>query len=232
MVPEKELVPYEPSLVPPSPWLVLAPHPDDEVIGLGGLLALASTRKISVRVAYVSSGELGGKAPEREKEAQKVAHFLGFSPLFWHLPDRKIKEESKKFFICLGKTLTLEPKTIFLPSFQEFHPDHRATTLLALIFLRALGWTNEIWLYEITRLGEVNRLIDISQFISYKKKALDFYKSQLKEYPYFRIMEALNHLRSYTLDAKQTEFVEGFWVGTPQEIIETYTKNFLKYFEL
>ena len=36
MLPESELIPYGSSELPPGPWLVFSPHPDDETFGLGG----------------------------------------------------------------------------------------------------------------------------------------------------------------------------------------------------
>ena len=60
--------------------LVLAPHPDDEMIGPGGTVILALDAGCTVRVLNVTSG--GADAARREGEARKVAERVGFEAEF------------------------------------------------------------------------------------------------------------------------------------------------------
>jgi LmbE family N-acetylglucosaminyl deacetylase len=57
----------------PSRVLVFAPHPDDEVLGCGGALALHARRGDHVRVVVVSDGGAGGDPQVRAAEAQAAA---------------------------------------------------------------------------------------------------------------------------------------------------------------
>src|SRR5690606_7379595 len=50
MIPEHEILPYQCSPLPPGPWLVLAPHPDDETFGMGGSLLRAKNEGIETEV--------------------------------------------------------------------------------------------------------------------------------------------------------------------------------------
>ena len=43
---ETDLVPYNTSPIPKGPYLIFAPHPDDEVIGMGGTIFLARQKSI------------------------------------------------------------------------------------------------------------------------------------------------------------------------------------------
>ena len=46
--PEHILVPFSVSELPPGPWLVFAPHSDDETFGMGGSLLKAFVRELKL----------------------------------------------------------------------------------------------------------------------------------------------------------------------------------------
>lgn len=86
-------------LTPARGVLALAPHPDDETLGCGGLLAMAGARGVPTRVAYLTDG--GASHPGsadwpparlgalRRQEARRACHVLGVAraPVFFGLPD-------------------------------------------------------------------------------------------------------------------------------------------------
>ena len=228
--PEDALIPYTPSPLPPAPWLVLAPHPDDEALGLGGTLVRAAEKGLPVTVVFVSDGEKGGDPEQRRREAAQALKRLGLKVAhFWRLPDREVHKCFDAFAQKFRKFLTPKIKTIFAPSFWEFHPDHRAVTWFSLALLEALGWPGEVWLYEISRQGEVNRLVDISSVIERKKAAVSAYRSQLAQHPYLDISLALNRARAYTLAPLGVTYAEGFWAGTVEEIVSCWAERLKAY---
>ena len=91
---EHELIPYRAW----SDWtvrslLVLAPHPDDEVFGCGGLLLLARRQGWRCHVVVVSDGAAGGDMAMREAESLAAARVLGGdegarSIEFWRQPEK------------------------------------------------------------------------------------------------------------------------------------------------
>ena len=94
MLVESELIPYAPRVSSGRRWLVLAPHPDDEVFGIGATLALGVLRGVHARVVVVTDGGAQGKAGEREAEARGAADALGLpEPEFWRLPDRSLRSD-------------------------------------------------------------------------------------------------------------------------------------------
>ena len=227
---ESELVPFERASLPPGAWLVLAPHPDDEVLGMGGTLALAIQQEIPITVVFVSSGEKAGAAQKREKEALLSLKEIGLKEaLFWRLPDREIANHFDFFAQKFLKILNRKYKSVFVPSFLEFHPDHRAVTWFTLTILEMTGWQGELWLYEISRQGEINRLIDISNVIDRKIAAIKAYKSQLIQNAYLEISLALNRARAYTLATPKITYAEGFWAGTPAQIANHWFEHLKKY---
>ncbi len=62
MISEAHIVPYETQHLPvdDGPWLVFAPHADDESFGMGGTLAKASDEAIEAELVIMTDGSLGG----------------------------------------------------------------------------------------------------------------------------------------------------------------------------
>ncbi len=231
MIPEKAFVPYECSALPEGPYLVFAPHPDDESIGMGGTIAKAVSSGIEVNVVFMTSGEFAGEASVREKEAVEACKILGIKNYFFlAIPDRSVYKY-KEIVVNKVKEIVekVNPKTIFLPSFLEFHPDHRATTVIVLEVLKDAGIPREVWLYEIGRQGEVNRLIDISSQVEIKSKAIRAYESQLKFNNYEEIALAVNKARTFTL--RGIAYAEGFLSLGDSFYFEKLSEHNLKYFQ-
>src|SRR5258706_2559089 len=93
--------------------LVIAPHPDDEVIGCGGALCRHADRGDRVSVVFLTSGELGLKRLPREeawaireREATAAAAELGIAALdFWHGPDWVLAEHIEETAARLREAL-------------------------------------------------------------------------------------------------------------------------------
>ena len=71
-----------------GPWLILAPHPDDEAFGMGGSLLLAKKAKFDVDVLFLTDGALGGEVAGdlvavREEEARQAAKKAGCAGMFF-----------------------------------------------------------------------------------------------------------------------------------------------------
>src|SRR5687767_3392324 len=115
--------------------LVIAPHPDDEVIGCGGVIRLRVERSERVAVVFLTSGELGLKRLAREKaweireaEAQKAVKILGVATLhFLRQPDWMLGHHVAATAKALKPLLEQEsPAVIYLPHANDGHPDHQA----------------------------------------------------------------------------------------------------------
>jgi len=231
MSPEDRLVPYQASALPPGPWLVLAPHPDDESVGMGGTLALGAQRGLEIKLVLVTDGEQGGEPWVRRQEALCATKVLGLpAPEFWNLPDREVFQHLGMLASNLKRLKVQRFKTIFVPSFQEFHPDHRAVTLGTLSFLQEVAWSGEVWLYEISRQGEVNRLVVIDQVRARKSQAIACYQSQLAQAPYQELAQALDWLRAYSLSPRGVRHAEGFLAAKVEALIEEWGRRLRTYF--
>jgi len=229
-VKEEELIPFQTSDIPEGPYLVFSPHPDDETLGMGGTIALATQRKIEVFVVVLTDGSEEGSAEERKAEAKAAASVLGTSRIdFWDIKDRELNKANLSEKGIRELIANLKPKCIFVPSPFEFHPDHRATYILVIEALNRTGYQGKIWTYEISRHGEADQLIDITPVLEIKKKAIACYKSQLLRRNYMDFTLALNRSRALTLP-ESVRYAEAFLSLEKEKAlfaIENRTRSYL-----
>ncbi|MBF0375935.1 MAG: PIG-L family deacetylase [Desulfamplus sp.] len=227
---ENELLPYSVSSLPKGPYLIFAPHPDDETLGMGGTILLAAKSDIDVYIIFVTDGEKGGDPEVRREEAKTASEILGIKEIFYlNLPDREVAFTEFPEQILFSILEKIKPATIFLPSFQEIHPDHRATTQKVLNFIKNKKSAFEIWFYEINRQGEINRLIDISSILDLKESAIECYASQLEQLDYKLHALCLNCMRSITLGDK-INYAEGFWCYDTEDDAISPEQHYFKCF--
>ena len=205
--------------------LVIAPHPDDEVIGCGGAIRLGIERGESVSAVFLTSGELGLKHRPRaeawevrEKEARRAAVILGLAKLhFLRQPDWMLGDHIRAAAKALGQVLAEErPTLVYLPHPEDGHPDHRAT--LPILQTALKGWRGqkpELLAYEVwTPLAAHDLVVDISGTIKRKLHALRAHRSQLGEFDYARAVTGLNQFRGAL--AGKCRFAEVFQHLSPK----------------
>jgi len=199
--------------------LVIAPHPDDEVIGCGGAIRLRIERGERVSVVFLTSGELGlkqlprGEAWKiREAEAGNAAKILGLTGLhFLRQPDWMLADHVSSAAQALVPVLKQDqPAVIYLPHPADGHPDHQATwPILRAALKRCRGLRPELLGYEVwTPLAAPDVAVDISRVLPRKLRALRAHHSQLAEFDYVRAVRALNQYRGEL--AGRCRYAEGF----------------------
>lgn len=185
--------------------LVVAPHPDDEAIGCGGLVARSTAAGEEVAAVFLTSGELGLEelATEkaravREAEAEEAAQILGLSSLtFLRQPDWFLARAAARAANGLRRLLArAAPSRLLIPHLDEAHPDHAAT---AAIVQRALGDLREpiqVQTYEVwTPMTSFEVVEDVSAVMATKLAAVRAYRSQLGQFSYDDAVEGLNRFR-------------------------------------
>lgn len=224
-IPEEELLPFEPVVLLGERLLVVAPHPDDEAIGCGGLIAQHVDGKRQVRVVIVSDGSAAGDAGQRESESRAGLEALGTTAVdFLHFKDREIEQSATELGRRLAEIiLDFRPDLICAPSPVEIHPDHvaAARALVDAIQqddrLRTTLALTRIAFYEVSQPIRPNTLVDISAVASRKWQAIEAHGSQHELRPYLRFAQGINQYRAMTLKP-HTEFAEGFWLIDAEEL--------------
>jgi LmbE family N-acetylglucosaminyl deacetylase len=234
MLLENELVPFEPRPLLGERLLVLAPHPDDEVLGCGGLITLHTTarRQVSVVIATDGAGadnagsDLEAYRERRERETSEGLSVLGANepPRFLRFRDRQLEQESAALQVRLRALIArFRPDLVAAPSPVEMHPDHVALAfaLLALIREGELppGLVPEagIAFYEVSQPFRPNVLVDITGVAARKAEAAAKHASQTDLRDYGRFARGLNDYRAMSLPREVTS-AEAFWCATVGEL--------------
>jgi LmbE family N-acetylglucosaminyl deacetylase/glycosyltransferase involved in cell wall biosynthesis len=214
---EAETIPYEPAQLRGERLLVLAPHPDDEAIGCGGLVALHVREKRVVRIVVATDGGQGGTPQTREQESRRGLSRLGGNAEleFLRFPDRSFGRDAEPRL--REELVSFRPDLILLPSPIEIHPDHLA---LARVFCELVQSdetlfvdlaTARVAFYEVGQPLRPNAIVDITDVADAKYAAIAEHASQLAQRDYVAYARGLNAYRAMTMPPA-TKFAEGYYV--------------------
>lgn len=177
--------------------LIVAPHPDDECIGCGGLLC---KYKSQCTVWALTDGRYGGiyddevaNAIQRKYEFEQEMRFLEETDYrMFGLEDGKLIENID---LISENDISVYTK-IFVPNQLDNHPDHRAAYQMVERTVKKSGVPQNIYQYEVsTPLNICTDYIDISDVIWNKLQLISFHKSQMREFDYCEMARSLNKYR-------------------------------------
>lgn len=206
---------------PPGPVLCLAPHPDDETIGCGGTLALHAARGDEIRVVVVTSGEAsaaGGAqlGARREAEAAAACGILGVGePELWGLPDGAVADHVNALARRIAAA-AVGCAAVYAPSVLDPHRDHLAVNAA----LARAGADVDVYGYEVWSPVPITAVVDISESIDVKRRALAAYEAALETVDYVRSSDGLAAYRSASGGMGGRGWAEGFCVLTAAEHAE------------
>jgi len=225
-MPEAEAIPFEPQDLRGERLLVLAPHPDDEVIGCGGLVALHLRENRPVHVVVATDGAQAGDASQRESESRTALASLGDATIeFLRFPDRELANAAELDQRLAAILRQWKPDLITVPSPLEIHPDHLA---LSRAFCDLIAHDPSLFadlavarvaFYEVSAPLRPNTLVDISSVAEAKYAAIETHASQTAMRDYTSYARGLNAWRAMTLPTI-VKFAEGYWV-TPLPSLRT-----------
>lgn len=209
---------------PDGPVLVVAPHPDDEVIGPGGAVARHLDRGDRVRVLLVTSGGATVGAGRdvmavREAETRRALSHLGddVQLALGRLPDGGLPTRVGEIAELIGRCAE-GCATVYTPSLLDHHPDHHA---VAVATGRAgLASDTEVYGYEVWAPGPVDVLVDVTGVFARKQAALGEYRTALETVDYVRSASGLAAYRSAMGGLGGRGFAEGFTVARASEYAE------------
>jgi bacillithiol biosynthesis deacetylase BshB1 len=114
-------------------YLVIAPHPDDAELGVGGTILLLKDQGARVGVLDLTDGEPTphGSPEIRRRETEAASAVLG---LDWRgnlgLPNRALVADLAARHRLAGQLRQLRPRIMFAPYWEDAHPDHVAASAL------------------------------------------------------------------------------------------------------
>lgn len=175
--------------------LVVAPHPDDAELGMGGAILKMQSEGLAVGVLDLTSGEPTphGSPELRAKETAAASKILG---LQWRenlgLPNRSLEPTLENRAKLAGVIRQTRPRWLFAPYWVDAHPDHTAATKLVddARFWAKLSKTDmpgerhhpeRIYNYYCVHLKQAAQpafVLDISDYWDTKLKSIEAYESQ------------------------------------------------------
>lgn len=210
--------------------LVIAPHPDDEVLGVGGTIAKRTAMGDQVDVCIVTKGRPQLFNPEvieqGRQEAKGAANILGVRSItFLDFPAAELDTvPHNKLIAALTEVIQTEkPDEVFIPHHGDLHIDHKLVAEAAMVALRPKYQhkVKRVYAYECPSETEwdipsaqnaflPNVYEDITDTLITKILALSNYQSQMDKFPATRSMEAVNALATYRGATVYTRAAEAF----------------------
>lgn len=210
--------------------LIIAPHPDDEILGCGGTIAKHTAAGNRVYVCVVTRGKLplfnddgvkivrGECASAHEYLGVKETIFLDFpAAMLEEVPRYELNDSLCKVVQCI------KPEEVYIPHRGDMQLDHKMIVDAAMVALRPKyeHVAKRIYAYEtLSETGwdipnTVNEFIptvynDISGYLDRKLQAMRFYRSQLAPYPNPRSIESLEALAKYRGSTVNKRAAEAF----------------------
>jgi LmbE family N-acetylglucosaminyl deacetylase len=191
--------------------IVIAPHPDDEVLGPGGTLLRfkaegATIAWLNVTTITAESGWCEDKIRQRADEIKRVTELFGFDSVFeLKFPTTQLDQVPMSDLVAAISNVfkKFEPEEVFVPHPADVHTDHR------IVFDAVASCTKwfrhpsvkRVLAYEIlsetdfglgARQGfRPNVFVNIEPYLDDKLRAMDIYTSELGDFPFPRSREAI-----------------------------------------
>ncbi len=197
--------------------LIIAPHPDDEVLGCGGTIAKYCDQGAEVFVCVVTKGQQPIFPTEQvEKvraECVEADKYLGVKEtVFLDFPAAMLEETPRyKLNDAIVRVLQkIEPDVVYIPHRGDMQIDHKMIVDASMVALRPKykHVVRKIYTYEtLSETGwdipnTVNEFIpnvynEIGEYLEKKKTALAIFTTQVAKFPNTRSVEAVEALAIY-----------------------------------
>ena len=195
--------------------MVIAAHPDDEILGCGATMKRLTNQGHSVKTLLLGKGR-----PGEEPSPVKANEIVGVTDIIQkEFPDNKFDSVPLLDIVqsIENDILSFSPDIVFTHHYNDLNVDHRITFEAVLTVCRPQKTKTGIYLFFIPSSTdysgkEFNPIVfsDVKSTIQYKLKALEYYQSELKEYPHSRSLESVTNISKYWGNRIGLEYVEPF----------------------
>ena len=194
--------------------LVIAPHMDDEVLGMGGTIARHVDQGDDVHVCFVAHRVYGHTFDEARNRgeilcAEKAKAVLGYKDArFLNLPDERLDACLQDIIIPLEKYLgEVQPEVVYVNHRGDNNQDHQAVFKAAMVVVRPASndRIRSVLCYEALSSTEQsppvpelaflpNCHVNIDRYLARKLEALQCYSTELRKFPHPRSVEGIQTL--------------------------------------
>lgn len=211
--------------------LVVAAHPDDEVLGCGGTLARHAGNGDTVDVLFLADGvgaregSLDMEIVSRRVFAGTAADALGINqPRFLKFPDQRLDTLALLDVVQAIETVMAEvdPTTVYTHHGGDLNLDHRITHDATLTACRPLPGRalSRVLAFEVPSSTEWSpretfrptHFVDVSETLDAKRAALACYEAEMRPAPHPRSAEAIAALGTWRGASAGLDHAEAFEV--------------------
>ncbi len=187
------------ALAPPAPMrpdevegpvLVLAPHPDDEIIGCGGTLARVIAAGGRVHCLQATDGSEGAALRDvpddrrrsiRLAEAAEVGRTIGFADVvFWRADNGHFRATDELVARMVALLDEVRPRWVFTPFVADLHPDHFTLNRILARALERSPRELRVFQYEVWGLVPANAWCDVTAESARLEQLLRLYHTAMK----------------------------------------------------
>ncbi len=195
--------------------LIVAAHPDDEVLGVGGTVLRHIGEGDEVYCIIMAEG-MASRNPidsenallELKDDSKRVARFIGFKETFYFgFPDNCMDRINLLTVVKKVESVIdrVEPDIVYTHHEFDLNIDHRICFQSVITACRPISNKIDIYTFETLSSTEwqsknrvnvfvPNTYVDISRFMDRKLEAMRLYRSELCEYPHPRSIEGIKIL--------------------------------------
>jgi len=200
--------------------LVLSPHPDDDMIGAGGVLLKSLHNGCLVKTICLTTGERvieGEMVEAREQETTLVSAVSGIVVEFWRYSAHTWTVDAQSIRRFHKVMEEWKPQVVFLPFLADDHEDHRRASELWYEAFKANPMTHEVWAYQVYSTVLSNVVVDVTAVMKEKIRLVRMFVSQMKKRDWAHYISGLNALNSRFLHTAEPRYAEAFFVAPAQE---------------
>jgi LmbE family N-acetylglucosaminyl deacetylase len=211
--------------------LIVAAHPDDETLGVGG--TILRHKKNGDKIYWLiitniseSQGFSSERVLSRQKEIEIVSNLYNFNEVIkFDIPTMSLTDSNLLDLISKISKLfeRIEPEIIYTMNRSDAHSDHRITfhSIMACTKSFRYPYIKKVLMYECLSETEFsptlpenvfqpNFFIDISQFFEKKIEIMSVFQSELAEHPFPRSIKNIEALATYRGAYAGVKYAEAF----------------------
>ena len=202
---------------------MIAAHPDDEVLGMGGTIKKFSNSGHNVQLCVISEGASAQYSDKNMIETRRescinAGKILGIQDFkFLNFPDAKLDSIPQlEINIELEKIISeFKPEIVFTISDGDLSKDHQKVFESTLVATRPVNnHITKVLAYELpgSRISQFQPTIyeDISKEIISKNEAMMKYESEIEQFPHPRSIESIESLAKYRGSQSGLKLAEAF----------------------
>lgn len=220
--------------------LIIAAHPDDEVLGCGGTIAKHVQNGDEVHVVIMAEGVTSrdkvrqresrdGELSQLAQAAQEAGRILGVQSVeLYNFPDNRMDAVDLLDVVKVVEAAIdrHKPVMIYTHHAGDVNIDHRIVHQAVVTACRPLPgqYVKTLLFFEVPSSSEwqtpgsapaflPNYFVDISNCLDKKLQALEAYESEMRPWPHPRSLTAVEHLVRWRGTTVGVEAAEGFVLG-------------------